>query len=218
MTDKWPAKECLACHAVHPKPDDKRFVLQEEKESRPFGMNELCLGCHEKLSDTEEDLPASPHVSTAADASVRCTDCHGNDDPSGPRGLHGSRYAGILRDAYAAQDGAAESAETYALCYRCHERRSVLSDTGPGRHVLHVVRHGVSCHTCHDPHASTAPHLIRFDEGTVFPMDGIVEYSPASGCTLVCHGVPHSAAPLLPVKPLPVKTKSGAPEYRRRTR
>jgi hypothetical protein len=49
-------------------------------------------------------------------------------------------------------------------------------------------------------------------------MDGVVEYSPASGCTLVCHGVPHSAAPLLPVKALPVKTKSGAPEYRRQTR
>ncbi|UCF80533.1 MAG: hypothetical protein JSV08_08495 [Acidobacteriota bacterium] len=218
MTKTWPAKDCLTCHAVHPKPEDARFVSREEERSRPFGASELCLGCHQELSAAEGGLPVSPHISVAAGSTVRCTDCHGNDDASGPRGLHGSRYAGILRDAYATQDGAAESAEAYALCYRCHERRSVLNDAGPGRHVLHVVKRGVSCHTCHDPHASAAPDLIRFDRGMVFPMDGIVEYSPASGCTLVCHGVPHSAAPLLPVQPLPVKTRSGAPEHRRENR
>jgi predicted CXXCH cytochrome family protein len=220
VTETWPAKECLACHAVHPKPKDNRFVSHQEEQSRPFGTNELCLGCHEELTTAtaEGGLPASPHISAAAGAPVRCTDCHGNDDAGGPRGLHGSRYAGILRDAYATQDGAAESAETYALCYRCHERKSVLSDAGRGHHVLHVMRRGVSCHTCHDPHASAAPNLIRFDGGMVFPMDGVVEYSPASGCTLVCHGVPHSSAPLLPVQALPVKTKSGAPKYRRQNR
>lgn len=60
-----------------------------------------------------------------ASSIIRCTDCHNNSDPS-PAGPHASRYAPILERNYVATDPAAESPGTYAICYKCHDRNSVL--------------------------------------------------------------------------------------------
>src|SRR6185369_17993520 len=66
---------------------------------------------------------------TAGDIStITCGDCHGNDDPNGPKGPHGSRYANILVDNFVTQDKVVESQHAYALCYRCHNRNSILGN------------------------------------------------------------------------------------------
>lgn len=144
---------------------------------------------------------------------IYCTDCHG-DDTGGSRGPHGSSYAPILRYQYETADGAPESFQSYALCYRCHNRTSILSDvsfqkkiekttaTGGG-HSGHLAR-GAPCSACHDPHGIdiTLPEavgtgdytrLINFDTrivsgSSLFRQTGVFSGS----CTLVCHGRDHS--------------------------
>lgn len=117
-----------------------------------------------------------------------CTSCHA-DDEGGSRGPHGSSFAPILKDRYETADGTPESYDSYALCYRCHERSSILSDvsfrkktvrTTPsgGGHSGHLAA-GAPCSACHDPHGVADPgagmggptssatgshtHLINFD-------------------------------------------------------
>ena len=126
-----------------------------------------------------------------ASSIIRCTDCHNNSDPS-PAGPHASRYAPILERNYIATDPAAESPGAYAICYKCHDRDSVLgaptpattaattaanaataraatirttvaTRTGGFPHWLHVVKNQTSCAVCHDAHGSRDnAHLIDF--------------------------------------------------------
>ena len=134
---------------------------------------------------------------------INCTDCHGNNDPTGPRGPHGSAVQYLLSDEYATVDGGAESRALYALCYRCHDRKAVL-DGGPfPLHRLHVVEERSSCASCHSAHGSVDNRgLIRFGEETfvasVAPSMStgrlaFVSDGPGSGtCYLTCHGEDHA--------------------------
>lgn len=142
----------------------------------------------------------------AADVSViSCSDCHGNDDEDGPKGVHGSRYQFILKDNFDASDNIQESAFTYALCYRCHSRTSILGNESFRYHALHiqgksVVQSGTSCFTCHNSHGSIdAKYLIRFNKLVVSPnSQGLLKFvekgnAKFSGeCYLSCHGVEHN--------------------------
>jgi hypothetical protein len=106
-------------------------------------------------------IPSSYEPSLNASNMIYCTDCH-RDDSGGSKGPHGSSFAPILRERYEMVDGTPERYESYALCYRCHERRSILSDvsfrkktaktTGTGGgHSGHLAK-GAPCSACHDPH------------------------------------------------------------------
>jgi len=136
---------------------------------------------------------------------ITCTDCHGSDDPIGPRGPHGSSYAGLLKLNYQVGDELPESEYAYALCYKCHERRSILSNESFPYHRQHIQGDtagglGTSCFTCHDAHGSTQyPNLIRFDESVVSPnLQDKLKFDPQGysarhgACYLNCHGVEHS--------------------------
>lgn len=140
-----------------------------------------------------------------------CTDCHNNDsgaaaggvDPNGP---HGSDYAHLLGWRYETGIGIVESPSTYELCYRCHDRSSILDDESFGRHQRHIVFHGASCNVCHDPHGISSTqgsavnhsHLINFDTAHVTenPDLGILEFVDlgelTGSCTLRCHGRRHN--------------------------
>jgi hypothetical protein len=149
---------------------------------------------------------------------IYCTSCHA-DDEGGSRGPHGSSFAPILKERYETTDNTPEGYDSYALCYRCHERNSILSNASfqrktprttlsGGGHSGHLAA-GAPCSACHDPHGvSTAgvpdpvatgdhTHLINFDTRIVQPMAGnpypvFKDMGTFSGsCTLVCHGVPH---------------------------
>jgi predicted CXXCH cytochrome family protein len=164
-------------------------------------------------------IPSSLRPALTAAEVIYCTACHA-DDEGGSRGPHGSAYPPILRERYETADGNPESYEAYALCYRCHERTSILADasfrarqqrTTPsgGGHSGHLAA-GAPCSVCHDPHGVYEPgaaagsgstgshtHLINFDTRFVQPRPG----SPhpvftddgafAGRCSLMCHGVDH---------------------------
>ncbi len=156
-------------------------------------------------SDTVSLIPDLPSGSL-----IRCTDCHNNDagpraGGSGPDGPHGSAYAFLLERNYTVTDDTSESAFEYALCYKCHERTSILSDESFKEHKKHIVGERAPCSACHDPHGvstvagstSDHTHLINFDITIVRPepQSGILEFRDlgrfAGSCTLVCHGKRH---------------------------
>ncbi len=136
---------------------------------------------------------------------ISCHDCHGSDNSAGPRGPHGSNYPGLLVDNYSMESGRSESQRTYALCYRCHERSSILGNESFPYHALHIQGNGTadfagtSCMSCHDAHGSPVNQfLIRFNEEIVEPnVAGDLNFkavgvaSRHGSCALRCHGVEH---------------------------
>ncbi len=150
---------------------------------------------------------------------IYCMDCHESDDSSGipgagyagPRGPHGSQYPPMIREEYLTADNTPESYANYALCYRCHDRTTVLNQVGSSgswtKHYDHIVTDNTPCSACHDPHGiyDTAPgttgshsRLINFDTSIVLPVSPNTvplfnSSMPGSGnCTLLCHGHPHN--------------------------
>ncbi len=119
---------------------------------------------------------------------IYCTTCHA-DDEGGSRGPHGSAFVPILKERYETADNTPERYDNYALCYRCHNRTSILSNasfraktmrTTPsgGGHSGHLAA-GAPCAACHDPHGvyevgaaavdgdgfSHASHQLRYGDG-----------------------------------------------------
>ncbi|MBL8761157.1 MAG: hypothetical protein JNL50_07630 [Phycisphaerae bacterium] len=141
----------------------------------------------------------------SASSTMRCGDCHGSD-AGAPAGIHGSNNPGLLVAAYETRDFTGESAATYALCYQCHDRASILDNRSFPGHKLHIVDKQTPCAACHDAHGipsgqgrlANNSHLINFATAIVFPdrATGKLEYRDTGGftgeCFLSCHGVDHS--------------------------
>src|SRR5262249_29465579 len=103
-------------------------------------------------------------------------------------------------------DGTSENADTYALCYRCHQRSSILSNASFTQHQSHIVNQNTPCSVCHDAHGISSAQgnlvnnskLINFDTSVVTPdpVTGQLQYrslGTSSGeCFLSCHGKAHS--------------------------
>ncbi len=149
---------------------------------------------------------------------IFCTDCHNNDDPTGSRGPHGSINPFLLELNYSTQDFTIESSYNYALCYKCHDRNSILNDasfqsSGMGRrgghsgHLSGKMGGGAPCSACHDPHGVSSTqgtplnnrHLINFDISIVQPNNaGLLKFEDlgtfSGQCFLKCHGYNHNPA------------------------
>jgi hypothetical protein len=134
---------------------------------------------------------------------VSCVDCHDNDQGpaaggGGPRGPHGSRWPWLLARRYETADFTPESGAAYALCYRCHDRDSILRDESFAEHDKHIRGEDSPCSVCHTPHGTSGPtaHLVNFDTRVVRPAgNGILEFVDQGRfrgtCTLTCHGEDH---------------------------
>jgi predicted CXXCH cytochrome family protein len=143
------------------------------------------------------DLESPPGLSTAS--YIYCTDCHSDEVVTGgvlmSRGPHGSPYPPILRRRYETTIGTSENLQSYGLCYRCHNRDSILDDTksfrwdpvshptateigGHRGHLQSPTDHKtVPCSVCHDPHgvqdsggSGSHTYLVNFDKVTVKPL------------------------------------------------
>jgi predicted CXXCH cytochrome family protein len=142
---------------------------------------------------------------------MTCTDCHDNDQGpkaptpgTGPAGPHGSSNKHLLVARYDADaSSTTESAATYALCYKCHNRTVVLSSTSFSGHN-HAIGQRASCSFCHDPHGISATQgnvtnnkfLINLDTRFLTPSGGILRIDDLGGrsvrCYLVCHSKNHN--------------------------
>jgi predicted CXXCH cytochrome family protein len=148
----------------------------------------------------------SPYTETSI---IYCTGCHNSDSSTtaggpGPDGPHGSVYSPILEQNYTTLDNTIESTFEYALCYKCHDRNSILNDDSFAKHEEHVSGENAPCSACHDPHGVSAAqgnsvnnsHLINFDLNIVSPNSGGLLMFEDLGtlrgqCYLSCHGFEH---------------------------
>jgi hypothetical protein len=140
---------------------------------------------------------------------IYCTDCHNSDTGTtsggtGPDGPHGSAQAPLLMAQYTTTDFTTESVASYALCYKCHDRTSLLNDESFKYHKLHIQDRQTPCSACHDAHGISSAqgnptnnsHLINFDTAIVQPLGGIMRYqstgNQTGNCTLTCHSKDHN--------------------------
>lgn len=182
---------------------------------------EICLKCHGFSSST---LPGQRDVSADFDlgnrsfhpvmglgtgfdvpsllepwtelSAMNCGDCHGNDDPDGPIGPHGSDIEHILKAGWNSDPFTSGDPDENALCAQCHRESMFHSGQGWRWHKLHIEQGSMSCASCHDPHGSPdQPGLLRLDRPWVEPYEGVkrVERSALDEgtCTLKCHGHVH---------------------------
>ena len=119
-------------------------------------------------------------------------------------GPHGSDWRFLLEREYEIEDGTAESQNAYDLCYKCHDRNSILGELSFGTHNKHIVGESTPCSVCHDAHgvsaaqaiATNGSHLINFDVSVVAPGgSGRLGFEDLGThrdrCYLTCHGKDH---------------------------
>jgi len=151
---------------------------------------------------------------------IGCGDCHAAENGPGaggsaPRGPHGSFYAHLLERNYSTLDRMPESASAYALCYKCHDRSTLVAPdrrdtirypdaTAFPLHPRHLGPRGnAACAACHVSHGISAAAgtpqenraLVSFDTSVVKPYRGVRRFSSTAqgtgSCTLTCHNHDH---------------------------
>lgn len=196
-------QDCLRCHAdQNPvQPTIPRQVTQLNMASK-FGGSAISyhpVGATGRSSN----VPSLKSGWTTADQ-MECSDCHSSSSGVSA-GAHGSDYDGLLVSRMATQDHTSESAAAYALCYRCHDRASILNDESFSYHKKHIVDERTPCTVCHDSHgiasaggsAQGNAHLINFATDVVFAnRNGLLRYESLGQfqgrCSLTCHNEEHS--------------------------
>jgi predicted CXXCH cytochrome family protein len=199
---------CFKCHdnAQAVQPLISRVIVQQNTRLK---FEASAVSSHPvTTSGKDSDVPSlRPGLTTAS--VIYCTDCHSSDTAvgaTGPKGPHGSNVRGLLTAGYETADNTPESANAYALCYRCHDRSVMLNSPTFPQHNSHVVNDQTPCSVCHDPHGissaqgnmTNASHLINFDTTVVTrdPVTQRLEYqrtgTRSGQCFLSCHGVAHS--------------------------
>ena len=204
---------CLRCHSDSPRRVRSRTTRQVTETNTRIEFQVSNASFHPVFGPRRNPDVVSLISPMRTGTVITCTDCHSSDDApvaggSGPAGPHGSRFRPLLANEYDTQDFTVESAQSYALCYRCHDRTSILSDRSFPLHRLHVVVARSPCSACHDPHGirgnfgleGSHTNLINFDLSIVRPVLTGAGLQPVryldtgrySGtCTLACHGVDH---------------------------
>jgi len=183
---------CYKCHS-----ESANMPLNQKDKRREFSADNPSFHPVEAIGVNRNVPSLIPPLSFAS--IIRCGSCHGNDDPRGARGPHGATYEPILSANYNTSDGP-ENPLAYDLCYKCHNRDSILADASFKAHRSHIVFAETSCHTCHSSHGSEQySKLISFNPAVVTadPAGQIVFEDRFGGkprCFLSCHGRVHDDA------------------------
>ena len=201
---------CLKCHGIR---DETTLGVVRHDNTRNIRLK---IDPNNPSYHPVADIGKAPHVTgfepgtgLSAGSMIYCTDCHNNDEwtasDTQPRGPHGSQYAPLLERNFAMNDPNPESFQSYALCYKCHNRSFLITDqanTFPhGEHLGPDVN--ASCAVCHDAHGSREYkgliNFMRFDKlgsSVVTPSSSgrleFVDLGPGRGsCYLTCHEKDH---------------------------
>lgn len=188
LTDE---RSCANCHSPHASDHVKQLV------SDPISA---CLSCHNKpiVVDATRTVPAANEL--AVDEfhkhgpinDGKCIACHE---------VHGGSHDKLLIAPYETDFYQKYSDNTYALCFKCHDRALVTTATTQDKtgfrdgtrnlHTVHVnaTDHGRSCRACHTVHASRHETMIA-DSVTFGQWNLPINYkkTPAGGsCAPGCH-------------------------------
>ncbi len=201
---------CFRCHSDAAVPVQRRIQRQAQTDNLRLKFSPGNPSFHPLVISSPSEETPSLAPGLARGSLIRCTDCHNNDagrraGGSGPDGPHGSNYEYLLERNYETLDDTVESEFEYAMCYKCHQRSSILGDQSFSKHRKHIVDVRTPCSACHDPHGvssvqaggSEHTHLINFDTTIVRPDPNTqrLEYRDtgrlSGNCTLICHGQVH---------------------------
>jgi predicted CXXCH cytochrome family protein len=220
---------CLRCHGDSLARGQARVNRQLAETNKRLQFNTANESFHPVESVGKNRNVPSLIAPLNTSSLVTCTDCHNSDQSpgaggSGANGPHGSIYPPLLERQLVLTDFTAENPASYALCYKCHSRDSILADQsfravnsqGQSRgHRFHIVDQKTACTTCHDSHGTvTAKHLINFNRDYVTPSTSLplIQYtstgSGSGNCTLSCHGADH-AGTSYPSSPAPARLQRG---------
>ena len=196
---------CFKCHGNNPNRIDSDIsrqitqtnTLMEFDRSNPSYHPVIVAGANFNVPSLLDGMDES--------TIIYCTDCHNSDSTSSVKGPHGSQNPYLLAYQYETDDDTEESPMAYELCYRCHDRESILNNESFKHHSKHINKK-MPCSACHDPHginsvqgnSTNNSNLINFDTSIVFP-------DPDTGwlrfedeglfrglCYLECHDKKHS--------------------------
>lgn len=188
---------CLKCHADHLTGKSGAQGIMQVFATSVRSQHPVTLPSDgRRLPSMRDPAPAGFRM--------KCSDCHRSDNPSAPRGPHGSNHEFLLSGYYDRGTETTESSHAFEFCYSCHDRQSLLGNESFPYHREHIEgdpftgRPGTSCFTCHASHGSPRyPHLIEFNGAAVYPTDSgrpveYQEYGAGGGtCVLKCHGYNH---------------------------
>ncbi len=193
---------CFRCNADSPKRAAASVPRQKPETNKRLQFS-LSNGSYHPVEGPGKNSRVPSLISPMTTATmIFCTDCHNSDSGpgaggNGPRGPHGSIYPPLLERQQVLTDYSPESAASYALCYKCHSRSSILGDQSFKGHSKHIIDYKTACTTCHDSHGvASGASLINFNTVYVAPAPGgnitYVRTGPGSAnCTLSCHGSVH---------------------------
>ena len=176
---------CFRCHGDSPNkpvaPTSRVFTSTNVRQE----FNTTNASYHPVVGTGQNNNVPSLIASLSTNSIIKCTDCHSNDNGpaaggNGPKGPHGSNNPHLLERQYLTQDPTTESQSAYAMCYKCHNRGSILGNDSFPRHNFHITGAGAgmgggggggnlstTCNVCHDPHSSGFEKLINFDTSDV---------------------------------------------------
>ncbi len=184
-------QSCLGCHDPH------ASNFSRQLKERPM---DLCLSCHgETIVGKEriiQDMKAYLEKNPQHHGPIRegdCGSCHN---------AHGSDEDRLLRKPYPERFYTEFTADSYGLCFGCHERSLVqekntdkLSGFRNGKQNLHTVhvnrgKKGRTCRACHDVHASKNPkHIVDtvpFGKRWSYEL-GYKKNKDGGTCAAACH-------------------------------
>ena len=201
---------CFKCHG-----DDTPMGLtvarQIAQPSKRLSMSQSGASFHPvEGPGRNPDVPSLVPGLTVSSI-IYCSSCHASDagknaGGTGTDGTHGSNHRPLLSNRYDTADYSVESEQTYALCYKCHDRNSILGDRSFPYHKKHIVEYRASCAVCHDAHGiasaqgnpSSNGNLMNFATLVVTPdsRTGKLQFRDLGlyrgECYLSCHGASHS--------------------------
>jgi predicted CXXCH cytochrome family protein len=184
---------CLNCHAPH--------ASNEEAMLLDTAMS-LCFDCH----DTEIELPDGRVLANMQEVISNRASLHGpvaQGDCTACHDIHGGGHERLLTQEYPSSIYYPYTDNAYALCFTCHDRQLVLTETSDAvtgfrngeqnLHYVHVYKdgRGRSCRVCHDSHASDLSHHLRESipygpSGWELPI-GFTPTQTGGSCNNGCH-------------------------------
>lgn len=194
---------CFRCHADSTSRGPAQVTRQFEQTNTRLEFAGPYASYHPVVVAGKNSTVPSLIAPLLTSGRIYCTDCHNNDQGpgaggSGPAGPHGSIHTPLLEREQVLTDFSPEGSDIYALCYKCHNRNSILNDESFKFHKLHIVEVQAACTTCHDSHGvESVTHLINFNTRYVSPsptnlkMEYVDQGALGENCSLMCHGKDH---------------------------
>ena len=201
---------CFRCHTDSPNQPAPRTTRQIAQGNTRLEFATTNPSFHPVLGPGRNTNVPSLIAPWTSASTMTCGDCHNNNTGpgaggTGPKGPHGSNYPTLLERQYLKADRTPESAANYALCYKCHNRTSILGDRSFKEHSKHITGERTPCNACHDPHgisstqgnAANNSKLINFDTTISKPSSSgqlkfVSNGTNKGSCYLTCHGKNHN--------------------------